>query len=509
MTKRITFVSLLLAIILILSAVCILCTVAAPQADAAAQTVDVYAINDFHGAVSKMPRVAGFLAARKKEGAVIINSGDMFQGSMESNTNRGKLLTDCMMEAGFDMMTYGNHEFDWGMDNLRTLSADSGVPFVGANIYNWDRNSGWGDFADDFADKYIVKELPNGVKVGVIGVIGSSQITSICSELVQTIGFKAPLPIIKELAQELREEQDCDIVVVSAHAGCQEIVGEKENYKEPSTTAGLEDYVDAMFCAHTHSEQHYLVNGLPFLQGKRYGDFISHVRFSVDNDNVTVKTYENIGYSNLTNVDTTVQNKVQTLIDNSNAAIEEERNEVLTELDGKLISDASLPKLVAHAISDCAQELNYTVDLTIVNEARADLYKGPVTYSQLYEAIPFDNQVYIAKVSGKDIVNEVVNYGQTMWRVSGRAIEDSDRYYYIAIIDYLLSHQNERREYNYFPSALRAADQEWRGYVQLPYDDAGLPAQAGYGHFDPVYPFEYPHRRQAIVLQRGLAHRGL
>lgn len=418
--------------------------------------VDVYAINDFHGAVDKMPRVAGYLAARKAEGAIILNSGDMFQGSMESNSNYGKLLTDCMALAGFDAMTFGNHEFDWGLDNLRDLSQNSGVPFLGANIYNWNPDTRtWGDFADDLADKYIIKEVGD-IKVGVIGVIGDDQITSISSQLVQTIGFKDPLPIIKELATELRNDKKCDVVVLSAHDGPQDIVdGSGGTYDEPTTTADLENYVDAVFCAHTHSEQRYLVNDLPFLQGKRYGDFVSHVRFSVDNDNVFVDAYENISYNSIANkVDNKVQADVQALIDDSNAKIAGERNQIVTKLGGSLGTDDGIPRLVCNAIADYAASQNIDIDLAICNQGRNDLRSGNVTYSDLYEAIPFDNVVYVARISGADIIKEMGYGGQCMWRVREEPIENRNNVYYtVAIIDYLLFHQNSKRNYNYFPSA--------------------------------------------------------
>ena len=426
------------------------------QAYAASNTVELYAINDFHGQVDHMAQVSGYLAARKSEGAILLNSGDMFQGSMESNSNYGKLLTDCMDAVGVDAFTYGNHEFDWGIDNLIELAQNSNTPFLGANIYHWNRFLGWGDFADELAQKYVIKELDNGIRVGIIGVIGSDQITSISSQLVQSIGFKDPLPIIKDLATELREEQDCDVVVVSAHAGPQDLVGEKENYQQPKSSAGLSSYVDAVFCAHTHSAQDYIVDGIPFIQGKRYGDFVSYVQLSVGADGkVSCTSHSNLSYNSLSNVDETVKNTVQTLIDNSNATIHDAANQVLANLSGgKLGSSAAVPRLVCQAIAEYALSQGYDIHLAMVNNASSDLSSGDITYTELYEAIPFDNIVYIAKVSGKDLLKEASYSGQSIWRVNGRAIEDSDTaYYLIAVIDYLLYHQNSYRSYNYFPSA--------------------------------------------------------
>lgn len=418
------------------------------------RTADFYAINDFHGSTEKMSTVGGYLKEQKNNNAntVLINSGDMFQGSMESNSNYGKLLTDCMDIVGFDAFVYGNHEFDWGLQQLEKLATGSNVPFLGANIYHWNASTRqWGTFASEFAQKYVVKTLDNGLKIGIIGVIGEKQITSISSNLVQTIGFKEPLPIIKELATELRSEQSCDIVVVSAHASPRGLVGESEKKndpEEPTSAYDLEKYVDAVFCAHSHRQQNFTVDGIPFIQGGSYGSHVSHVKFSVSaTGSVSCTTQENISYMrswpNLLDV--------TELIDNSNDKIKDERNQVVTTLSSSLNENPAMARLVSRAIAEYSKNQGYDIALAMVNTARKTLSGGTVTYSDLYESIPFDNVVYIAKVKGSDIINEV-NYGNYYWRSSGEAIE-SNKWYTIAVIDYLLFHQNDNRVYNYFPSA--------------------------------------------------------
>lgn len=428
-----------------------------PQLTTSKREVDFYAINDFHGATDVISQVGGYLKGRVNSNpdTVLINSGDMFQGSMESNYNYGDLLSRCMTQIGFDAFTFGNHEFDWGLQNLQNLAQQSSVPFLGANIYHWDASTKqWGTFADELAQKYVVKTLENGLKVGIIGVIGEDQITSISSNLVQTIGFKSPLPIIKELATELREQQNCDIVVVSAHVGPQGLVGEKENNECPSSSAGLNEYVDAVFCAHTHRRQYYMVDGIPFIQGGSYGEYVSHVKLTVEkNGEVTCDVYENIrrdyDWDNLL--------VVSEMVENSNDKIKDERNQVLANLDGTLEKNPDMARLVGRAVAEYAISQGHgDISLAMVNTARSPLYSGELTYSELYEAIPFDNVVYVARVKGSEIINEV-NYGNYFWRVSGNAIE-SNEYYKIAVIDYLLFHQNSRRNYNYFPSAFESGN---------------------------------------------------
>ena len=412
--------------------------------------VDLYAINDFHGEHAKLAQIAGYISGRLGENnTVAINSGDMFQGSIQSNSNYGRLFTQCMNIAGFDAFTYGNHEFDWGLDNLRSLATNSTTPFLGANIYNWNPTAKtWGSFADDLAQEYVIKELDNGLRVGIIGVIGKDQITSISSQLVQTIGFKDPAEIIPGLSNKLRNQLDCDVIVVSAHTGQATFIED--------TSWDITQYADVVFCAHTHQAETYEKNGVPFIQGGSNGNYVSHVKLYVeDNGNVRCDGYSNVSYYSLNDVNSYVKEQVQMNIDNSNARIEEEANEVLATISGGYLNRyTSLPRLVCHAIANYVTSQNIEIDLAICNEGRANLNQGPVTYTDLYKALPFDNVIYIARVTGQQIYNEIVNYDQLMWRVSGKAIENSSsKYYTIAVIDYLLFHQNTNRNYNYFSSA--------------------------------------------------------
>ena len=427
----------------------------------ASGTVEFYAINDFHGEWDKMAQVSGYLTQQKNKGnTVLINSGDMFQGSMESNSNFGALLAACMDDTGFDSFTYGNHEFDWGLDNLRNLASNSKTAYLGANIYDWDRDRGWGELAD-FAQEYVIRELDNGIKVGIIGVIGKDQITSISSQLVQTIGFKDPKEVVPSLSNKLRNELGCDIVIVSAHTS-------QDTFLE-DTKWNITDYADAVFCAHSHQNETAQLDGVPFIQGGSYGSYVSHVSLTVDeNGNVKCDDYSNIPYSSSWPNKVSVEQK----INNSNESIKEEANKVLATLTGGYLSKSSgVARLVCHAIADYATTnySQYPIDLAMVNTGRNSLQQGEITYTKLYEAIPFDNVVYIAKVSGADILYEAkYNY---IWRVTGTPIVNSStQYYYVALIDFLLYHQNSNRNYDYFKSAFNS------GFDPVPLEKAGVEA---------------------------------
>lgn len=403
--------------------------------------VDFYAINDFHGEVDKFSQFAEYLSNRNDGNTLLINSGDMFQGSMQSNSNSGKLLAACMDEVGFASLTIGNHEFDWGLDKLIELKNNSETPFLGANIYKWNAaKKTWGDFADDVAQKYVVRQLDNGLRVGIIGVIGKKQITSISSRMVQNIGFKDPAEVIPDLARELREKQQCNVVVVSAHADQDDFL-----YK---SSFDVTQYADAVFCAHSHQEETTVKNGVVFIQGGSNGRFVSHVKLQVEDGKVSLETYSNESYSSSWGVN----KAVQSLIDNANDKIKIEAEQQLARLDGTLNYNYGVGRLACHAIADYCNQIGTKVDLTMCNQGRAELKGGIVTYSDLYESLPFDNPVYVARVSGADILNEVRYV--SFWRNTEQPIE-RDKYYTVAIIDYILLHQNVERDYDYFPSATR------------------------------------------------------
>ena len=69
------------------------------------------------------------------------------------------------------------------------------------------------------------------------------------------------------MAEELRNEQGCDVVVVSAHCGSSDLLA----------SIDVSQYADAVFCAHTHREERFERNGVPFLQGGSNGYNVAHI----------------------------------------------------------------------------------------------------------------------------------------------------------------------------------------------------------------------------------------
>ena len=442
-----------------------------PMLTSEVKNFKVYAINDFHGATHQMKYIAGYLNANDDGNTIIISSGDTYQGSITSNTNYGALLGKSMRLSGFDAFTLGNHDFDWGLTNLqrtKSVCADvrgeyEGTPFkyLGANIFHWDAASKtFGDYASELAEPYVIKTLENGLKVGIIGCIGSNQITSISSQYVQTIGFKDPAPIVKEYATKLKSEEGCDAVIVSIHSDADGLIGTSNcsysgNYVNGITgTADFKNYVDAVFTAHSHQEYIYDCNGLTFIQGGGNGQYVSQINFAVGATG-TVSALSSA--NNQVNASWPINSKVQKLIDDANNALTSVANENLGSTSDDLAYNVGVPRLVSYAIASYCESQNISIDIAMCNSGRSTLGAGSITYSELFSAIPFDNVVYVAKVSGKDIIYEA-KYN-AIYRVNPSAFVSSQMYT-VATLDYLLYHQNKYRSYDYFPTAFASGSEE-------------------------------------------------
>lgn len=425
--------------------------------------VHLYAMNDFHGSTVEQSVTYGteygilkngsfFKRKGQEDNTLILNSGDMWQGSIESNSNYGEFLTKAMNNIQFDCFTLGNHEFDWGGEyiasnkQLRDSTTRYQTPFLAANIYKYDINQKKVlDHADELGQEYVIRNLENGLRVGIIGVIGSDQITSISSQFADSYTFIDPTMVIKDLSDELRTEKKCDIIVVDAHASIEQM-----GYAITNTSPNSgKKYADAVFCAHSHQYEKEIYNGVPYVQASCNGKAYSEIHLDVNNGVVSVKSYNNYG-TGIKNV-AKIDSELQELYSSYKTITDKIGNEVLGTINDTMSNEtgeeASLPKLVTKAMAKEALAQGFKIDYAICNQARANLTSGQITYAELAKSLPFNNELYILKVPGNRLISQC-NYN-SFYRVSNEE-PSRNKTYTIVVIDYLAFHRNKNREYDYF-----------------------------------------------------------
>ena len=427
--------------------------------------INLFAMNDFHGSIIENDEELGFLKQgtffknkSEEDNTLILNSGDMWQGSIESNSNYGEFLTKAMNYIEFDSFTLGNHEFDWGKQyiiNNRSLfdqTTKYSTPFLGANIYNYDIESKTTlSHADDICEDYVIKDLENGLRVGIIGIIGENQITSISSQFADEFTFVDSLPIIKNLSDELRINKKCDVIILDGHASQEQISS------EVTSTSSLSNkkYVDAVFCAHSHQYENVVINGVPFVQGASNGKSYSEIHLRVSNGNVSLISSSNHSNDNkeeiasITNYDTYLKDLYNEYVEKANVKGQEVLGYVNGFMSYSTNYNISVPKLVSKAMAQEAYNQGYEVDFAFTNQARSAIEQGNLTYANLYKSLPFDNEMIILEVNGSDIIRQ--SSKNTFYRACDKVVKSNGKYL-IVVIDYLALHRNTNRNYNYFPS---------------------------------------------------------
>ena len=377
--------------------------------------LDFYAFNDLHGVFNDtddnpgLDELTTYLKnAYADESAyeILLSSGDMWQGSVESSTNKGQLMTQWMNHMGFVSMTIGNHEFDWGSAYIAENALAADFPFLGINITDT-------NVQEPYCQPSVVIER-GGVKIGIIGAIGDV-LSSVSGEFTPGVEFAVRgdlTKLVKEEATRLRGE-GCQLIVYSLHAGYDNSFS---GIKDMASNLGYynlelsQGYVDLVFESHSH--QNYVIrdkHGVYHLQGGGYNSGISfaNICYNLVTDTYeiqTVKTLDPDEYAHPELMDDPVVDFLYGVY-----FPEEDPYTTVLGRNNTLRSSNEIGKTVAQLYLQKGQELwgeAYNVVLGggfIKTRTPYDLQAGDVTYSQLYSLLPFDNALVLCQVTGKQL----------------------------------------------------------------------------------------------------------
>ena len=156
--------------------------------------------------------------SRSKGTTLVFDSGDSFQGLPISNSSKGEDMASVMNAVGFDAMTVGNHEFDFGLDQLRRLSKQINFPIITSNVYV--------DGVRLFQPSTIVDKTPgvDGDEVVVIGVTTPETATKTHPRNIPGVSFTDPITEVKAVVDQVEsnaraEGKEYKTYVVLSHLG--------------------------------------------------------------------------------------------------------------------------------------------------------------------------------------------------------------------------------------------------------------------------------------------------
>ena len=239
------FLSVLLAMAMVLSLTVTSFaadTAADAKAEMAGKTVILHT-NDVHGAVEGYAYIAQLKADYEAKGAevILVDAGDFSQGTTYVSSTKGADAVTMMNAAGYDVVTLGNHEFDYGYAQLKENMSKAKFKVVCADVFNED-----GTPIFDASYTYTTK---SGVKVGFFGMETPETQTKANPALIKGLTFADKDAFTKAAADQVAALKDADVVICLAHLG---VDAESAPYRSTDLYAAVKG-IDFIVDGHSHT----------------------------------------------------------------------------------------------------------------------------------------------------------------------------------------------------------------------------------------------------------------
>ncbi|MBQ2595742.1 MAG: bifunctional metallophosphatase/5'-nucleotidase, partial [Bacteroidaceae bacterium] len=170
---------------------------------------------------------------------LLLDCGDFSQGSAYYNLFKGEVEVKLMNQMAYDACTIGNHEFDFGLENMARLFRMAKFPIVCCN-YDFT-----GTPVEGLVKPYIIKERA-GVRVGIIGVAPQLEGLVSKSSYGQT-RYTPPIKAAQPVVDFLREKEHCDVVICLSHLGWGDKAEEDRGFIAGTTG------IDVVLGGHSHT----------------------------------------------------------------------------------------------------------------------------------------------------------------------------------------------------------------------------------------------------------------
>jgi 5'-nucleotidase len=403
---------------------------------------------------------AGYVAnlrADNPEGTVLLDAGDLFQGTLVSNLTEGQVVVDLYNRLGYRAVAIGNHEFDYGpvgpisvatdpsldpFGALEQRQAQARFPMLSGNLYDARTGARPAWLGNRGTTLFTVK----GVRVGVLGLTTPTTPETTNPVNVASLRFGSLVPDAKAAAQRLRQE-GAQVVIAVVHAG-----GRCRSLADPhdlsscdlrdgeifDLLAGLpEGTLDAVVAGHTHDTIGHFVHGTPVIETPGMGRAFGTIELFVDPEHHRVLTdktriHADIPICPMADVKTgrcdpdawKGQQKValaptrfldrpvipsvelaQALAPALEKVEAEQRRGLGVPVPAALVRNYQAESPLGDVIADSLKSMEQ-VDVALLNPGgfRSDLPAGELTFGRIYEVIPFDNTIATVTVTGGQLL---------------------------------------------------------------------------------------------------------
>ena len=348
---------------------------------------------------------------RENPNSILIDVGDVYQGTDVSLRNKGALMIDLLNHLEYDAWVVGNHEFDWGMECFERALQQSNMPVLAANMLMEGKLAGeFPDTKHPFAkiQPFILKEIA-GIKVAIIGITTPGMPFWLWPEFTRGLDFRHPVePVRRAIASA--KSGGADAIVLTGHMGLKTRTG-GDDFANTVIALTSEFPELALFIAgHTHQDlPSRLTNGVLFTQADHFGIHVGRVDFLFDRNSKKLLHREAICelMDNRFSFDQMVLSRAKSQLAESGAAVSEPIGELAETLRGRSRPGrpSDVERLIGAAIMEMLRERNVPVDGVMHGtfDDKADLIAGPKTVNDVWNIIPYENYIVTGQLSPEEI----------------------------------------------------------------------------------------------------------
>ena len=361
--------------------------------------------NDVHGAIERYAYMAALRDEYKGKGAEVIlaDAGDYSQGTAYVSITKGENAFDMMNAVGYDVATIGNHEFDYGWEQLKANADKATFKIVCADVL---------EGGATIFEPYTIIEK-GGVKIGFFGMQTPEAQTKANPALIQGLTFLAGKDLY-DCAQaqvDALETAGADVIICLSHLGVDASSEPNTSYDMLDNTNGIDMVIDG----HSHT----VMKATAETPIQSTGTAFANIGVIVI-DNATKKIVDNFLYEvpGTLTADTAVAAKANEIIEHVNmeygvvfAKSEVELNGAKAP-NGNRDGETNLGDLITDAMLWSIQKNPDSVTVPMENVLaitngggiRAPIHKGDVTKKDVNTVLPFGNTVAVVYVTGAELL---------------------------------------------------------------------------------------------------------
>ncbi|HWT77101.1 MAG TPA: bifunctional UDP-sugar hydrolase/5'-nucleotidase [Mobilitalea sp.] len=368
--------------------------------------------NDVHCAVDGYASIAALKKDMKEKTDYVslVSSGDFVQGATIGALSRGTYIMRIINTVGYDVVTLGNHEFDYQIDQLKTLTNMLNGKVVSCNFMNLKTNK-------PVYKSYTIKKYGDK-KVAFIGITTPESITKSTPTYFQNKDGKYIYDFCNDSTGEAlyKRVQDtvdaakkagADYVVALAHLGVEGVTDRWTSTSVISNTTGIDVVLDG------HSHSTFAANTVKNKDGKDVIVSSTGTKFANIGELVITQkgdiTTQLVSLNDYTKTDATVSNYIAVVKGNYEAVVSKVIGQ--TTVDLTTLDVTTNKRAVRNAETNlgdfCADALRIVLDadVAIMNGGgiRANIAKGNVTYNDLLSVFPWSNMGCVVEATGQQI----------------------------------------------------------------------------------------------------------